>query len=148
MQASVCNIEKGLKKEDILLLCKLHTAPQETHTKVLQFFVKKEPTVSALKIYADNFQSDESKLTGSVNVVKFKSYQRDNQSKGKSDMKCPPCQRTSNHQETCRVTKCDYCHKTGHMKAKCYVNPDSSSYKGPNGWGTGNGNANQPATVQ
>ena len=76
------------------------------------------------------------------------------------------CLRTGHLQETCRLTKCDYCHKTGHVKARCYVNPDSPSYKGPAGWGTGSGNptgntnqletvqqvsggnANQPATVQ
>ena len=40
MQACVCNIEEGLMKGDILLLCIYQTAPQETCTKVLQFFIE------------------------------------------------------------------------------------------------------------
>ena len=81
-------MEEGLKKEEILLLCMLHAISQETRTKVFQFFVQKEPTVNALKIYADNIQSSECKLTGSVNVVKGKSNPKSNQSIDKSDMKC------------------------------------------------------------
>ena len=42
-QASVCSIEDGLNKEDILLLCILRATSQETRTKILQFFVERDP---------------------------------------------------------------------------------------------------------
>ena len=62
-QASVCNIESGLQKEDILLLCMLRATNQDTRTKILQFFVQKGPTEAALKVYADNIRSSECKLS-------------------------------------------------------------------------------------
>ena len=76
---------------------------------MLQFFIEKDATVSALKIYADNLRSSESKLIGNVNVLKSKTNQKGNQSKGQSDKKCELCLRMGHLQETCRVSKCDYC---------------------------------------
>ena len=67
-QAPVCNVEEGLDKEQILLLCMLRATSQETRTKILQLFVQKEPSVNALKLYADNIRFSECKLTGSVNI--------------------------------------------------------------------------------
>ena len=33
--------------------------------------------------------------------------------------------------------KCEFCQKVGHTKSRCFANPDSLSFKGPAGNGTG-----------
>ena len=114
-QASVCDIESGLQKKDILLLFMLRASNQDTRTKILQFFVQKDPTVAALKIYADNIRSSECKLSGAVNVVR-PTPRKNTQSKPKSDVKCTRCSKTGHQVETCHLKMCDYCSKMGHIK--------------------------------
>ena len=87
-QASVCQVEGGSTNEEVLFLAILRGTSKDVRTKVLQFFVEKPPTVTALKLYTDNIRSSEVKLSGGVNqVAKSKKLSRPN----KSSEKCERC---------------------------------------------------------
>ena len=147
-QASVCSIEDGLLKEDILLLYMLRVTSQETCTKILQFFVERDPSVSALKVYADNIRSSEVKLTGSVNIVKGQLNKKNVKPKDKAKLKCSKCGKEGHEVGTCRVRVCDHCYEPGHTKAQCYTNPESSSFKGIANVTVGNYSGVSPAVNQ
>ena len=109
----------------------LQATSQETWTQILQFFVEKEPSVTALNIYADNIRSSECKLTGTVNIVKGQQNKKNAKIKDKAIWKCSKCGKDGHDVSTCRVRVCDFCNRPGHTKLQCFYIPDSSSYKGP-----------------
>ena len=67
--AGVCHIDKGLTKEEVTFFAILRGTSSELRTKILQFFIKKKATVSALKIFAENLKPSEVRLTGGAKTV-------------------------------------------------------------------------------
>ena len=55
-------MEKGLSKEEVTFLSIIRGTSNEIRKKILQFFIEKKPTVSSLKVFADNLQASEAKL--------------------------------------------------------------------------------------
>ena len=125
-QASVCQVEEGLTKEEVLFLSILRGTSNDVRTKVLQLFVEKPPTVAAIKLYADNIRSSEVKLSGGVHqVARPKKLSRPN----KSSEKCDRCKKDGHNASSCTVKICDFCHITGHTKPDCFKDPASQKYK-------------------
>ena len=86
----------------------LRATSQETRTKILQFSVEKEPSVSALKIYANNIRTSECKLTGTVNIVKGQLNKKNAKIKDKAKLKCSKCGKDGHDVSTCHVRVCDH----------------------------------------
>ena len=67
--AGVCHVDKGLTSEEVTLLAILRGTPSDLRIKILQHFIEKTATVKALKVFADNLQASEVKLSGGVKMV-------------------------------------------------------------------------------
>ena len=115
VSASVCHLENGLKREDILILCVLKSVSGDLRTRVLQHFMVKQPTLASLKLFADNLRASKHKLAGSANVLRGTAKPNQKGTEGKkSDKKCYRCKRLGHIIETCRIPRCSFCKKIGH----------------------------------
>ena len=65
-----------------------------------------------------------------VNIVKGQLDKKNVKPKFNKKLKCSKCGREGHEIGTCRVPICDHCHRQGHIKAQCFLNPESSSFKG------------------
>ena len=120
--STVCYLEKGLKHEDVLILCILRAISSDVRAKVLQYFTRQDPTIAAFKVYANNLIASEHIISGEVKAIKGGPGP-----KSKLFVKCGKCGRPGHADAYCRVRMCNYCKKPGHLENTCYSNPASPS---------------------
>ena len=100
--SSVCYLEKGLNREDILIHCILQEISAELRAKVLQFFIQ-EPTIATLKKYANNLIALEHKISGDIKAIKGGPSP-----KPKPFVKCGKCGRPGHTDANCKIRMCNF----------------------------------------